>query len=217
MIVCLLFCVFGFPSCFHSDRGSTVCQSRDADFPFRSWHFFQHVHCSPSDWEQPVRVVQPNHLANHSVVIARTWYSWASMGVFAEAIHTIRLLVCVSTNETPHERLFRFPTRSMKMVWRCLHPKPYFPWILCRKITQFSYVDITPSYSERNFTAKIKFQEVVVVYRIQVVFYIACMPQTPTCRPNLFLVVCCFCLVSANITTATDRGGTKTTATYFKT
>ena len=35
----------------------TVCQLRDADFPFRSWHFFQHVHCLPSDWEQPVRTV----------------------------------------------------------------------------------------------------------------------------------------------------------------
>jgi len=114
----------------------------------------------------PRHWVQPNHLANHSVVIARTWYSWASMGVLAEALHTIRSLVCVSTNETPHERLFRFPTRSMKMVWRCLHPKPFFPWILCRKITQFSYVDITPSYNERNFTAKIKFQEILVVYRI---------------------------------------------------
>jgi len=31
----------------------------------------------------------------------------------AEALHAIRSLVCLSTNETPHERLFRFPRRCM--------------------------------------------------------------------------------------------------------
>ena len=31
----------------------------------------------------------------------------------AEALHAVRSLVCLSTNETPHERLFRFPRRSI--------------------------------------------------------------------------------------------------------
>ena len=33
--------------------------------------------------------------------------------VLAEALHAVRSLVCLTTNETPHERLFRFPRRSM--------------------------------------------------------------------------------------------------------
>jgi len=31
----------------------------------------------------------------------------------AEALPAVRSLVCLSTNETPYERLFRFPRRTM--------------------------------------------------------------------------------------------------------
>ena len=34
-------------------------------------------------------------------------------GVLPEALHAFRSLVCLSTNETPHERFFRFPRRAM--------------------------------------------------------------------------------------------------------
>ena len=33
--------------------------------------------------------------------------------VLPEALHAVRSLVCLSTNETPHERFFRFPRRAM--------------------------------------------------------------------------------------------------------
>ena len=36
---------------------------------------------------------------------------WES--VLLEALHAIRSLVCISTNETPHERLFRFSRKAM--------------------------------------------------------------------------------------------------------
>jgi len=38
----------------------------------RSRNFFQPVHCLPPYWEQPVRMVQTKHLANHSIVVARS-------------------------------------------------------------------------------------------------------------------------------------------------
>ena len=36
---------------------------------------------------------------------------WES--VLPEALHAVRSLVCLSTNETPHQRFFRFPRRAM--------------------------------------------------------------------------------------------------------
>jgi len=34
--------------------------------------------------------------------------------VLPEALHAVRSLVCLATNETPHEGLFRFSRRAMR-------------------------------------------------------------------------------------------------------
>jgi len=41
--------------------------------------------------------------------------------VLAEALHAIRSLVFLATNETPHEKLFLFPRRAMNGVLHYLH------------------------------------------------------------------------------------------------
>jgi len=50
---------------------------------------------------------------------------WAT--VLPEAHHAVRSLVCLSTNETPHERFLRFPRKAMAgsalLSW-LLHPGP---------------------------------------------------------------------------------------------
>jgi len=47
--------------------------------------------------------------------------------VLPEALHAVRSLVCLSTNETPHERFLRFPRKAMAgsalPLW-LLHPGP---------------------------------------------------------------------------------------------
>ena len=61
-----------------------------------------------------MRTVKPNHLAHHKLLLHGRGLPedrWEE--VLGEALHAVRSLVGLTTNETPHERLFRFPRRSI--------------------------------------------------------------------------------------------------------
>jgi len=45
----------------------------------------------------------------HDKILSEDWWEM----VLSETLHAVRSLVCLATNETPHERLFRFSRRAM--------------------------------------------------------------------------------------------------------
>ena len=61
-----------------------------------------------------MRTYKSDHLENY-----QAYFAWQNLheeqweGVLPEALHAVRSLVCLSTNETSHERFFRFPRRAM--------------------------------------------------------------------------------------------------------
>jgi len=121
-----LFCVLGFSSCIHNDRGSPFVSQET-----RTYLSARGISFSTSTTYDPVRNSQCERfnqtiwrtiqLFLHGRGLAED--RWKE--VLAEALHAVRSLVCLSANETPHERLFRFPRRSnngMALPSRLLTP-----------------------------------------------------------------------------------------------
>ena len=61
-----------------------------------------------------MRAIQRYHLEIHTTSTKIEGPSKQSQweSVLPDALHSIRSLLCTATNETPHERLFRFPRRN---------------------------------------------------------------------------------------------------------
>jgi len=116
VIACLssLFCVFGFPSCVHSDRGSPfVSQVMRTFFSARGISFSTSTAYHPTRNSQCKRFNQTIWRTIQLLLHGRGLPEHRWEDVLAEALHAVRSLVCLSSNETPRERLFRFPRRSM--------------------------------------------------------------------------------------------------------
>jgi len=123
-----LFCLFGVPSCVHSDRGAPFV-SRET----RSFLTTRGISFSTSTPHHPQRNSQCERsnqaiwrtikLLLHSKGLSEE--EWKA--VLPEALHAVRSLVCLSANETPHERFLRFPRKAMTgsalPSW-LLHPGP---------------------------------------------------------------------------------------------
>jgi len=115
---------FWFPQQRPQRSGFSFYQSRDADLHLRPRHFLQHVHRLPLYWKQPCErfnqtIWQTIQLLLHGRDLPED--RWEE--VLAEALHAVRSLVCLSTNETPHERLFRF-------LRRCINGMAFPSWLL---------------------------------------------------------------------------------------
>ena len=115
VIACLssLFCVYGFPSCVHSDRGSPFVSQETQTYlsahgiSFSTSTAYHPTGNSQCEWFQTIwRTIR---LLLHGRGHPEDRWEEA----LAEALHAVRSLVCLSTNETPHERLFCFPRGSM--------------------------------------------------------------------------------------------------------
>ena len=115
VIKCLvdLFSVFGTPSSIHSDNGTSLVSEK-----LRSFFLAHGIAYSNSSVYNPRgngqvelyngviwKTVQLS-LHNRNLDICH----WES--VLPEALHCIRSLLCTSTNQTPHERLFSFQRKS---------------------------------------------------------------------------------------------------------
>lgn len=108
-----LFSLFGLPSFVHSDRGTSFMSAETRQFlqdngvamsRTTPYHPQGNGQC-----ERYVGIVwRAVQLALESRGLPTT--HWTT--VLQEALHSIRSLLCTSTNSTPHERLFSFSRRS---------------------------------------------------------------------------------------------------------
>ena len=110
----LLFTVFGMPAFVHSDRGpSLVSQELRA---FLSGKGVAMSHTTAYNPTCNGQVEKYNGTVWKAVTMAckskalpiKRWQE-----VLPDVLHSIRSLLCTATNETPHERLFRFARRSV--------------------------------------------------------------------------------------------------------
>jgi len=109
-----LFCFLGFPSCILSDRGAPFVSREARSFlteheiafsTSTSYHPEGNSQCervNQTVWRTTELLLHGKHLPEER---------WES--VLLEALHAIRSLVCLLTNETLHERLFRFSHKAM--------------------------------------------------------------------------------------------------------
>lgn len=116
VIHCLstLFCIFGFPSFVHSDRGGAfVSQDLKAYLHNRGvatsqttpYHPTGNAQCerfNQTIWRTVKLILKDKGLPEEQWVCA-----------LPEALHAIRSLLCTSINATPHELFFKFTRKSM--------------------------------------------------------------------------------------------------------
>jgi len=109
-----LFCFLGFPSCIHSGRGTPFVSRETRSFlTERGIAFSTSTPYHPQGNSQCERVNQTvwrtiKLLLHGKRLPEERWES-----ILLQALHAIRSLVCLATNETSHERLFRFSRKAM--------------------------------------------------------------------------------------------------------
>ena len=116
VIECLstLFCMFGFPNFVHSDRGLSFVSKNVKRFlnergiatsystPYHPQGNGQCERANQTIWRTVKLLLRSRQLQEDQ---------WEK--VLYKALHSVRSLLCKSTNQTPHERLFTFPRRAM--------------------------------------------------------------------------------------------------------
>ena len=115
VIECLsnVFCVFGFPAYIHSDRGTSFISRDVKNFLVeRGIASSYTTPYHPRGNGQCERAVQTVWRTVKLILHERTLPEERYEVVLPQALHAIRSLLCLATNETPHERLFAFPRRA---------------------------------------------------------------------------------------------------------
>ena len=112
-----LFCVFGFPSYVHSDCGSSFMSHELKSYlrarGITSSRSTPYHPCSNGQCKRCVQTVwRTVKLKLHELSLSEE--KWEE--VLPESLHAIRSLVCLATNETPLDRMFKFNRRSMTGV-----------------------------------------------------------------------------------------------------
>ncbi|XP_059827980.1 uncharacterized protein LOC132395420 [Hypanus sabinus] len=109
-----LFTLFGYPCYIHSDRGSSFMRDE-----LHQYLLARGIATSRTTSYNPRGNGQVER--ENATVWKATLLALKSKGlpvsrwqeVLPEALHSIRSLLCTSTNATPHERLFSFPRKSV--------------------------------------------------------------------------------------------------------
>jgi len=108
-----LFCLFGFPSYLHSDRGASFMR-RD----FKAFIAERGIASSRSSPYHPTgnsqceRVNQTIWKTIKLLLHSHAWSEERWEDVLNEALPSVRTLLCTATNETPHERMIRFQRKA---------------------------------------------------------------------------------------------------------
>ena len=109
-----LFVLCGFPALIHSDRGSQFmsCELRK----FLSERGIAQSRTTPYNPQGNGQCERYNGIIWKAVQLAIHQKKlregdWEK--VLPDALHSIRSLLCTATSETPHERLFQFPRKSL--------------------------------------------------------------------------------------------------------
>ena len=111
--LCDLFAIFGMPAYIHSDRGSSFMSKELKAFLMSRGIATSRT--TPYNPEGNGLVESSNGTIWRSVTMALRSKGlpqscWQL--VMPDVLHSIRSLLCTSTNQTPHERMFSFPRRS---------------------------------------------------------------------------------------------------------
>ena len=108
-----LFLMFGMPAYFYSDRGASFLSKEVQHFlrkkgvatsrttPYNPCANSQVESFSDIVWKSVLLALKSQNLP------VQTWQN-----VLPDALHSIRSLLCICVNESPHERFFSFPRRS---------------------------------------------------------------------------------------------------------
>jgi len=108
-----LFSFFGFPAYVHSDRGSSFI-STDLKAFFAEWGipFSRSTPYHPTGNSQCERTNKLDCMENYQTVIASPRMARGEVARrSSRSSHAMRSLLCTATNETQHERIFRFQRR----------------------------------------------------------------------------------------------------------
>ncbi|XP_045127722.1 uncharacterized protein K02A2.6-like [Portunus trituberculatus] len=108
-----IFSLFGYPSSVHSDRGAQF-MSREVQ-QFLMEHGVVMTHSTPYHPQGNAQCERENGVIWKAVKLAirsRKIHESQWELVLDHALHSIRSLLCTTTNQTPHERLFSFHRKS---------------------------------------------------------------------------------------------------------
>ena len=109
----LLFSIFGMPSYCHSDRGPSFMSQELRQFLFN--------HEIATSWTTAYNPTGNGQVERYNGIIWNTILLALKMKnlptqewevVLSDSLHSIRSLLCTSTNATPNEKLFSFPRKS---------------------------------------------------------------------------------------------------------
>ena len=162
VIKCLtdIFCMFGLPGYVHSDRG--------ASFISTSVKTFLHEKGIATSRSTPYHPTGNSQCEKYVGVVWKTVSlaldsskltinCWES--VLPDALHSIRSLLCTTTNSTPHERLFSFPRRSANgasiPTWLTTPGKVYLRRHVRNKtdplVDEVDLIEATPTYAHIRY------------------------------------------------------------------
>ena len=108
-----LFSLFGTPGSIHSDNGPSLISQE-----FRSFLIENNIGYSNSSRYNPQgngQCERYNAIIWKGIELALCSRNMVTSGwelVLPQVLHSIRTLLCTSTNQTPHERLFSYRRRS---------------------------------------------------------------------------------------------------------
>lgn len=115
VIKCLttLFSLFGMPAFVHSDRGASfMSQELRAFLRGKGVATSRTTSYNPAGNGQVERYNGIVWKAVETSLKSKNLHTKYWQIVLPDALHSIRSLLCTATNETPHERFFKFPRRS---------------------------------------------------------------------------------------------------------
>ncbi|QQP58573.1 Uncharacterized protein FKW44_003939, partial [Caligus rogercresseyi] len=112
-----VFSIFGLPSLVHTDRGKGFMSKELSEFLHKKGVAISHS--TPYNPSGNGQIEKYNGVIWKTVQLALKTNgadisSWES--VLHDALHSIRSLLCTSTNETPHERMFRHDRKTTNGV-----------------------------------------------------------------------------------------------------
>ena len=115
VIQCLsqLFSIFGMPAYIHSDRGAAFMSRELKDFlAGKGIASSRTTSYNPQGNGQAERFNASIWKNITAALMSRCLPTRCWQVVLPDALHSIRSLLCTATNETPHERLFKYARRS---------------------------------------------------------------------------------------------------------
>lgn len=108
-----LFSIFGMPASIHSDRGTSFMSKELRDYLTKRG--ISSSHSTPYNPEGNGQIERFNGIIWKTIELAASSKGleikyWEL--ILQDALHSIRSLLCTSTNDTPHERLFKYQRKS---------------------------------------------------------------------------------------------------------